>query len=39
MRTLTPGEVDAYRGTGVFNESARAKAFAALDECKLRRPG
>ena len=39
MRTLTPAEVEAYRGTGVFNEGARAKAFAALDGCKLRRPG
>lgn len=38
MKDFTPAEVDAYRGTGVFNATAREKAFAALDMCKLRRP-
>lgn len=38
MKALSPAEVDAYRNTGVFNDSARAKALAAVDECKLKRP-
>lgn len=38
MKDFTPAEIEAYRGTGVFNPSAREKAFAALDTCKLRRP-
>lgn len=38
MRTLDAGEVAAYRTTGVFNDTARTKALAALDQCKLRRP-
>ena len=38
MKSLETPEVDAYRNTGVFNDSARAKALAAIDECKLKRP-
>lgn len=38
MRSLDEAEVAAYRGTGVFNDSARGKAIAAIDACKLRRP-
>jgi hypothetical protein len=39
MRSLDATELAAYRSTGIFNDSARAKAFAALDGCGLRRPG
>ena len=38
MTSLDPSEIDAYRNTGVFNDSARAKALSAVDECKLKRP-
>lgn len=38
MRALEPGELDAYRNTGVFNDTARAKALVAIDQCKLQRP-
>lgn len=38
IRSLDPSEIDAYRSTGVFNDSARGKALSALDQCKLRRP-
>lgn len=38
MRGLDDSELDAYRNTGVFNEAARAKALAAIDSCKLKRP-
>ena len=38
LRSLDDGEVAAYRTSGIFNDSARAKALAALDACKLRRP-
>jgi hypothetical protein len=38
MRSLNEGEIQSYRDTGVFNDGARAKAFAALDACKLPRP-
>ena len=36
--SLDATEVQAYRDTGVFNDSARAKALSALDTCKLPRP-
>src|SRR5215204_6237479 len=35
MRSLDAVELDAYRSTGVFNDTARAKALAAVDACKL----
>jgi hypothetical protein len=38
MRSLSAEEVQAYRDTGVFNDTARAKALTALDTCKLPRP-
>ncbi|WP_114945921.1 hypothetical protein [Microvirga calopogonii] len=38
MRSLSADELQAYRDTGVFNETARAKALSALDSCKLPRP-
>ena len=38
LRSLDETEIQAYRGTGVFNESARAKALAAVDACRLQRP-
>ncbi len=38
IRSFEQTEIDAYRATGVFNDAARAKAFAALDACRLRRP-
>jgi hypothetical protein len=38
IRGLDDGELDAYRNTGVFNDTARAKALAAIDSCKLKRP-
>jgi hypothetical protein len=38
MRSLSPEEVQTYRDTGVFNDTARAKALTALDACKLPRP-
>ena len=38
MRSLSADELQAYRNTGVFNETAREKALTALDACKLPRP-
>ncbi len=38
MRSLSADELQAYRETGVFNDSAREKALSALDSCKLQRP-
>jgi hypothetical protein len=38
MRGLDDSELDAYRNTGVFNDTARGKALAAIDSCKLKRP-
>jgi hypothetical protein len=38
IRGLDETELDAYRNTGVFNDTARAKALGALDSCKLKRP-
>lgn len=38
MRSLSTDELQAYRDTGVFNDTARAKALSALDACKLPRP-
>jgi hypothetical protein len=38
MRSLSADELQAYRDTGVFNETAREKALTALDACKLPRP-
>ena len=38
LAALDKGELDAYRATGYFNDSARAKALSALDSCQLPRP-
>ncbi|SDA15034.1 hypothetical protein SAMN02799622_01265 [Methylobacterium sp. UNC378MF] len=38
LRSLDASEIEAYRATGYFNDTARAKALAALDSCKLQRP-
>ena len=38
MRSLDTAELDAYRSTGMFNDTARGKALAAIDSCKLQRP-
>ncbi len=38
MRAMNAAEVQAYRDTGVFNETARAKALTAIDSCSLQRP-
>ncbi|ACL59778.1 hypothetical protein [Methylobacterium nodulans] len=38
LRALDASELEAYRTTGYFNDSARAKALEALDSCKLPRP-
>jgi hypothetical protein len=38
MRSLSNEEVQAYRDTGVFNDTARAKALGAIDSCRLQRP-
>lgn len=38
MRSLDEAEIESYRTTGYFNDSARAKALTALDSCKLQRP-
>lgn len=38
LASLDKGELQSYRTTGYFNDSARAKALSALDSCKLPRP-
>jgi hypothetical protein len=38
LRAFTDAELQAYRDTGLFNETARDKALAAIDACNLRRP-
>jgi hypothetical protein len=38
LRGLDAAELDAYRATGVFNDTARSKALAAIDACQLKRP-
>jgi hypothetical protein len=38
MRGLDVAELDAYRSTGYFNDTARGKALTAIDACGLRRP-
>lgn len=38
LASLDAAEIASYRTTGYFNDSARAKALAALDSCKLPRP-
>ena len=38
LSSLDQSELAAYRTTGYFNDSARAKALSALDSCQLPRP-
>jgi len=38
LASLDQSELAAYRTTGYFNDSARAKALSALDSCQLPRP-
>ena len=38
MKALDVAEKNDLRSSNVFNETARVKAFAAVDACKLRRP-
>jgi hypothetical protein len=38
LRALDAAELEAYRTTAVFNDTARAKALAAVDACRLQRP-
>ncbi|WP_375408239.1 hypothetical protein [uncultured Methylobacterium sp.] len=38
LASLDRGEIESYRSTGYFNDSAKAKALAALDACQLPRP-
>ncbi len=38
LASLDASELQAYRDTGVFNDSARAKALSAIDACRLQRP-
>lgn len=38
LAALDKSELQSYRTTGYFNDSARAKALGALDSCKLPHP-
>lgn len=38
VNAMTRDEIQAFRDTGYFNDSARAKGYEFLDRCKLRRP-
>ena len=38
VKNMSKEELDAFRETGYFNDSARQKALEALDTCKLPRP-
>ena len=38
IKNMSKEELDAFRDTGYFNDSARQKALGALDTCKLPRP-
>lgn len=38
LSRLDKAEIQSYRTTGYFNDSAKAKALDALDSCKLPRP-
>ncbi len=35
---MDEGEIASYRRTGLFDDTARAKALESLDACKLKRP-
>jgi predicted metal-binding protein len=38
IKAMTRAELQAFRETSVFNETARAKALQQIDRCKLQRP-
>ncbi|KPF67122.1 hypothetical protein IP69_14025 [Bosea sp. AAP35] len=38
VSAMTRDEIQAFRDTGYFNDSARAKGLGFVDRCKLRRP-
>jgi hypothetical protein len=38
VRAMTRAEVQAFRDTGYFNDSARGKALGFVDSCNLKRP-
>jgi hypothetical protein len=38
VRSMTRAEIQAFRDTGYFSDSAREKALAQIDRCGLRRP-
>ncbi|WP_439499812.1 hypothetical protein [Bosea sp. (in: a-proteobacteria)] len=38
VNAMTKDEIQAFRDTGYFNDTARAKGYAFLDRCKLKRP-
>ncbi|MFC0283229.1 hypothetical protein ACFFJB_06345 [Camelimonas abortus] len=38
VSAMTKEELDAFRRTGYFNDSAQAKGLEAIDYCKLKRP-
>jgi hypothetical protein len=35
---MTKDEIQAFRDTGYFNDSAREKGLSFIDRCKLKRP-
>lgn len=38
VASMTKDELQAFRDTGYFNDSAREKGLGFIDRCKLRRP-
>lgn len=38
VNAMTKDEIQAFRDTGYFNDSARAKGLGFIDRCKLKRP-
>jgi hypothetical protein len=38
VNAMTKAEIQAFRDTGYFNDSARDKGLGFIDSCKLKRP-
>lgn len=38
VNAMTKDEIQAFRDTGYFNDSAREKGYEFIDRCKLKRP-
>ena len=38
VNAMTKDEIQAFRDTGYFNDSAREKGLGFIDQCKLKRP-